>query len=112
MIQRAFLDQCSIDMKSTPAGTRARAAALAAGFHRTKALHEVNSANIILYIGGGGVGGGGGGGDDTVQRPSRICTLGLVKCSMIFFCANKLLGLILSYPLFSSAIVPLPALVP
>ena len=54
-------------MKSTPTSTKARAAA---GFHRTRALYEVNSANIILYIGGGG--GDGGDGDDTVQRPSRI----------------------------------------
>ena len=54
-------------MKSPLTDTKARAAALAAGFHRTRALNEVNSANIILYIGGGG-----GDGDDTVQRPSRI----------------------------------------
>ena len=47
-------------MKSTPTGSKARAAALAAGFHRTRALYDVNSANIIPYIGGGG-----GDGDDT-----------------------------------------------
>ena len=48
-------------MKSTPTGSKARATALAAGFHRTRALCDVNSANIIPYIGGGG----GGDGDDT-----------------------------------------------
>ena len=48
-------------MKSTPTGNKARAAALAAGFHRTRALYDVNSANIVLYIGGGG----GGDGNDT-----------------------------------------------
>ena len=35
-------------------GSKARAAALAAGFHRTRALYDVTSASIILDIGGGG----------------------------------------------------------
>ena len=51
-------------MNTTPTGSKARAAALAAGPHRTRALYNVNSANIIRYIGGGG-GDGDGDGDDT-----------------------------------------------